>query len=44
MQRQSRRTESARRCEQEDTDAGRAEQCSRTSDETGKPLINTVSL
>jgi hypothetical protein len=30
MQRQRRRSESSRRCENEDTDAGRAEQCSRT--------------
>ena len=30
MQRQSRRTERSRICEQEDTNAGRADQCSRT--------------
>jgi hypothetical protein len=30
MQRQIRRTKSVRRCEQEDTDAGRSEKCSRT--------------
>ena len=30
IQRQSRRSEISIRCEQEDTDAGRVEQCSRT--------------
>jgi hypothetical protein len=44
IQRQSRRTEISRRCEKEDTDAGREEKCNITMMRLVSLLTNTVSL